>query len=107
MVLNCELEIDAGTRLTTTVSLRVLMVSFVVGFITDGGLLGLCSGFVRDSFGIIVRDAKLQHSKLAVRRLYGVVCDFMDYGGDRERTRLKPADLREVKDVIMFKNHIF
>ncbi len=27
--------------------------------------------------------------------------------GDRERTRLKPADLREVKDVIMFKNHIF
>ncbi len=52
MVLNCELEIDAGTRLTTTVSLRVLMVSFVVGFITDGGLLGLCSGFVRDSFGI-------------------------------------------------------
>ncbi len=52
MVLNCELEIDAGTRLTTTVSLRVLMVSFVVGFITDGGLLGLCSGFVRDSFGM-------------------------------------------------------
>ncbi len=99
MALNCELEIDAGMRLTTTVSLRVLMVSFVVGFITDGGLLGLCSGFVR--------DAKLQHSKLAVRRLYGVVCDFMDYGGDRERTRLKPADLREVKDVIMFKNHIF
>ncbi len=103
MALNCELEIDAGTRLTTTVSLRVLMVSFVVGFITDGGgtwfVFGIRSGFVR--------DAKLQHSKLAVRRLYGVVCDFMDYGGDRERTRLKPADLREVKDVIMFKNHIF
>ncbi len=52
MVLNCELEIDAGTRLTTTTSLRVLMVSFVVGFITDGGVLGLCSGFVRDSFGM-------------------------------------------------------